>query len=69
MVRANLYARGKDMAGDRAIDLFPSLDGFVSERHEGDTQAAYVRLAELLSAGLMKEPPQDVAPPKGPKAR
>lgn len=59
MVRANLYERGKDMAGDRAIDLFQSLDGFVSERHEGDTQAAYVRLAELLSAGLMKEPTQD----------
>ena len=52
MVRANLYERGKDAAGDRAIDLFGSLDGFVSERHDGDSKAAYVRLAELLSAGL-----------------
>ena len=69
MVRANLYERGKDMAGDRAIDLFPSLDGFVSERHEGDTQAAYVRLAELLSAGLVQEPPQDAAHPKAQKPR
>lgn len=52
MVRANLYERGKDAAGDRAIDLFGALDGFVSERHDGDSKAAYVRLAELLSAGL-----------------
>ena len=48
MVRANLYERGKDAAGDRAIDLFRALDGFISERHEGDTQAAYQRLATLL---------------------
>ena len=52
MVRANLYERGKDAAGDRAIDLFGTLDGFVSERHDGDSQAAYVRLADILSAGL-----------------
>ncbi|WP_018148335.1 FliI/YscN family ATPase [Henriciella marina] len=52
MVRANLYERGKDAAGDRAIDLFGALDGFVSERHDGDSQAAYVRLADILSAGL-----------------
>ncbi|WP_348764514.1 FliI/YscN family ATPase [uncultured Henriciella sp.] len=48
MVRANLYERGKDAAGDRAIDLFPMLDGFISERHDGDTKAAYQRLATLL---------------------
>jgi flagellum-specific ATP synthase len=52
MVRANLYERGKDVAGDRAIDLFGALDGFVTERHDGDSKAAYVRLGELLSAGL-----------------
>jgi flagellum-specific ATP synthase len=48
MVRANLYERGRDAAGDKAIDLFPQLDGFVSTANPGDSQSAFKYLESLL---------------------
>ncbi|WP_300380665.1 FliI/YscN family ATPase [Henriciella sp.] len=48
MLRANLYEKGHDAAGDRAIDLFPHLDGYVSMRNPEAISAAFEQLRKLL---------------------
>lgn len=60
MVRANLYERGRDRAGDRAIDLFRTLDHFISTPNKGSTVDAYAHLEELLHGGAATA---DRAPP------
>ncbi len=55
MLRANLYERGHDAAGDRSIDLFPQLDNFVSEPNDGQIPQAFQHLQGLLG-GMTAEP-------------
>jgi len=50
MLRANLYEFGKDAESDRAIALFPSLDGFVSTRSDQGIEAAFEHLNGLLGS-------------------
>ncbi len=56
MLRANLYERGRDATGDRAIDLFPHLDGFVSARHAGGVEQAFAHLEGLLTQEKVPPP-------------
>ncbi|WP_084420353.1 FliI/YscN family ATPase [Henriciella litoralis] len=49
MLRANLYERGIDKAGDFAIDRFPELDAFVSQSNEGDIASAFEQLQSVLA--------------------
>ncbi|WP_300394410.1 FliI/YscN family ATPase [Henriciella sp.] len=51
MLRANLYERGHDPQGDRSIDLFPHLDGFVSLKNEHGIPIAFDLLKSLLESG------------------
>ena len=57
MLRANLYERGHDAQGDRAIDLFPHLDGFVSLKNDGDIPLAFDLMKSLLNAGKPEQAP------------
>ena len=57
MLRANLYERGHDAQGDRAIDLFPHLDGFVSLKNDGDIPLAFDLMKSLLNAGKPEPAP------------
>lgn len=50
MLRANLYEFGRDLATDRAIALFPALDGFASARSEGGISGAFEALNALLNS-------------------
>ena len=50
MLRANLYERGHDALGDRAIDLYPALDHFVSEPCATGIADAFTHLKSLLEA-------------------
>lgn len=49
MLRANLYERGHDAAGDRSIELYPQLDTFVSEPNKAQIPQAFQHLQELLN--------------------
>ena len=51
MIRANLYEKGHDAEGDRAIELYPRLDRFVSETNAGDIKDAFAHLSSLLKTG------------------
>ena len=57
MLRANLYERGHDAQGDRAIELFPHLDGFVSLHNEHGIGVAFDLLKSLLEAGQQTAQP------------
>lgn len=46
MIRSGLYTAGADPLIDRAITVWPALDGFVGER--GSIEESYARLAEAL---------------------
>ena len=50
MLRANLYEFGKDVESDRAIALFPALDGFVSMRSDQGIEGAFAHLNGLLDS-------------------
>ena len=56
MLRANLYERGHDAQGDRAIELFPHLDGFVSLENAHGIPVAFDLLKSLLEAGQTAQP-------------
>lgn len=60
MLRANLYERGHDMAGDRAIELFPHLDAYVSSPNDEGIAGAFGHLKTLLHPEAKKKP---VTPP------
>ena len=49
MLRANLYQRGTDHMGDRAIDLFPALDRFITEMNERSPKEAFDKLNSILA--------------------
>lgn len=49
MLRANLYERGHDIAGDRAIALWPHLDTFVSTPNPAKIPQAFEALRGLLN--------------------
>ena len=51
MLRANLYEHGHDADGDRAIELFPHLDGFVSLKSPDGIQEAFGVMKGLLDGG------------------
>ncbi|MGB3626156.1 MAG: FliI/YscN family ATPase [Henriciella sp.] len=50
MIRANLYEKGHDAEGDKAIALYPMLDRFVSETNEAGIKEAFAHLQALLTA-------------------
>ncbi len=60
MVQAGLYERGSDPLVDRAIALWPALDGFIAEDAPGGIRQAFAKLAQAL------DPPP--AAPQAPKA-
>ncbi len=50
MVQAGLYAAGSDPLTDRAIRLYPHLDGFLAEdAPHGGNDASFARLAQVLA--------------------
>ncbi|MCV2878858.1 FliI/YscN family ATPase [Sedimentimonas flavescens] len=49
MVQAGLYAQGSDALVDRAIALWPALDGFISQDESADIQASFRTLAGILT--------------------
>ncbi len=51
MVRAGLYERGRDVDGDRALDLFHALDGFVGMPNKGTVNDAFAHLKGLMGCG------------------
>lgn len=53
IVRAGLYAHGADAQIDRALEVWPKLDGFISERSPS-AQESYKRLHAALHAGAKK---------------
>ena len=59
MLRANLYEKGHDAAGDRAIRLYPDLDAFVSEKNPADIPDAFLRLSSLLGESPQPESKSD----------
>ena len=63
MLRANLYERGQDAGGDRAIDLFPHLDGFVCLQNDHGIPVAFDLLKNLLNAG--REPSSEAGSETG----
>ena len=56
MLRANLYERGHDAEGDRAIDLFPHLDAFVAGPNPGGIPQAFGHLDSLLHPDVTPVP-------------
>ncbi len=60
MVQAGLYERGSDPLVDRAIALWPALDGFIAEDAPGGIRQAFAKLAQCL------DPPP--APPQANKS-
>jgi flagellum-specific ATP synthase len=51
MIQAGLYAAGSDALVDRAIRLYPMLDGFLAEdAPAGGPQASFARLRACLGA-------------------
>jgi flagellum-specific ATP synthase len=48
MVQAGLYQTGADAEVDRAVSLFPRLDGFLAEPAEGGIDGSFARLAAIL---------------------
>lgn len=59
MLRANLYEKGHDAAGDRAILLYPDLDAFVSEKNPAEIPDAFLRLNSLLGESPQPESKSD----------
>jgi len=49
MVQAGLYVSGSDPVIDKAIRIWPGLDGFISEDEPGTTADSFARLARCLS--------------------
>lgn len=49
MIRAGLHSPGADPSLDRAIHLWPKLDGFIAERNSLGPDGAFRRLADILS--------------------
>ena len=56
MLRANLYEFGKDAESDRAIELFPALDGFMGTRNEAGIEAAFTAMRSILDPGAVEVP-------------
>ena len=50
MLRANLYEHGHNADGDRAIELYPQLDGFVSLKNPDGIQGAFEVMKGLLGS-------------------
>lgn len=48
MLRASLFEFGRDQEADRAITLYPRLDGFVSQRNPQDIGHAFSTLSDIL---------------------
>ncbi len=51
MIQAGLYVKGTDPVVDRAMQIWPSLDGFIGEdAPTGGVEASFARLAAILSS-------------------
>jgi flagellum-specific ATP synthase len=48
MIQTGLYVPGSDPAIDEAIELWPRLDAFITERAPEGVADSFVRLAQLL---------------------
>ena len=51
MITAGLYAKGSDAEVDRAIDLWPELDGFAARTHDLGIEDAFQQLDVILRRG------------------
>lgn len=49
MVQSGLYTSGGNPQLDRAVSLWPKLDGFLAEKEPGTTEDSFNRLRELLN--------------------
>lgn len=54
IVRAGLYAHGADAQIDRALEIWPKLDGFISEKPQGGVQASFQRLTNIVHGAAKK---------------
>ena len=51
IVRAGLYAHGADAQIDRALEIWPKLDAFISEKNTGGIATSFERLSRAIHAG------------------
>ncbi|NNC37710.1 MAG: FliI/YscN family ATPase [Acidimicrobiales bacterium] len=49
LIQSGLYASGSDPVIDNAIEIYPSLDGFVGSLGDADATKAFDKLAEILT--------------------
>lgn len=54
MIQAGLYVKGSDPVVDRAMQIWPSLDGFIGEdAPQGGVDASFARLAAIFASRAM----------------
>ncbi len=56
IVRAGLYAHGADAQIDRALEIWPKLDQFISGRTDGGVADSFKRLQDIIHGGVKKTP-------------
>lgn len=63
MVQAGLYAAGSDPVTDRAVKLWPALDGFVGERAGATLQDSFDQLEAILTGSQASAMGKGLPPP------
>ena len=48
MINAGLYSRGSDQEIDRAIEIWPDIDGFSTRSNESSIEDSFARLSLIL---------------------
>lgn len=56
MVQSGLYSSGTDPVLDRAVALFPQLDGFLAQIEEGGVADSFLKLRQILASGEAGHP-------------
>ncbi|OCX65428.1 flagellum-specific ATP synthase FliI [Thioclava sp. SK-1] len=54
MIQAGLYQKGSDPNIDKAVSIWPALDGFISEMEPNSSTNSFARLANVLKSGALK---------------
>ena len=54
IVRAGLYAHGADAQIDRALEIWPKLDRFISDKTENGVEDSFTRLNAIVHPGAKK---------------
>jgi flagellum-specific ATP synthase len=55
IVRAGLYAHGADAQIDRALEIWPKLDGFIADSMDEGVAGSFKRLEALMHPGARKK--------------